>query len=410
MKIGTRSSTHLPLMAATLGLAFAQLQSADWPQWRGPNRDAKATSFNAPKAWPQALTQKWKVTVGRGDATPALVGDRLYVFARDEGGEVTLCLDATTGKEVWRDRYDAAAASEPMGKHPGPRSSPAVAGGKVVTYGVRGILSCLDAATGKMLWRKDELAGTWPRFFTSSSPLIADGMCLAQLGGEEKGGIFAYDLATGDAKWKWTDDGSAYSSPALLTVGGAKMVVTLAAKRLVGVGIADGKLLWETPFAPPNRAYNAATPIVDGQTVIYAGSGRGTKAVKVEKTGDGFAAKEVWANPDNAVQFNTPVLLGGQIYGLAQSGDLFCLDAQAGKTLWTTKLGGKDFGSVVLAGPVLMALIPQGELTVFDPSDKEFKKLAGYKVASTDTYAYPVVSGNGVYVKDQDSVTLWTLE
>jgi outer membrane protein assembly factor BamB len=149
---------------------------------------------------------------------------------------------------------------------------------------------------------------------------------------------------------------------------------------------------------------------VDGATVIYAGSGRGTKAVKVEKAGDGFAAKELWGNPDNAVQFDTPVLLGSQIYGLSQTGDLFCLDAQAGKTLWTAKLGGRDFGSVIAAGPVLMALVPQGELTVFEPGDKEFKKLASYKVAGTDTYAYPVVSGNGIYVKDQDSVTLWTLE
>ena len=89
---------------------------------------------------------------------PAVVGDKLFVFVRQEGDEVTLCLNAATGKEVWRDKYAAKAASEPMGRHPGPRSSPTVAGGKVLTYGVQGILSCLDAETGKVLWRKDDAA------------------------------------------------------------------------------------------------------------------------------------------------------------------------------------------------------------------------------------------------------------
>ena len=174
--------------------------------------------------------------------------------------------------------------------------------------------------------------------------------------------------------------------------------------------MADGKLLWEAPFPVQGRAYNAATPIVDGQTVIYAGSGRGTKAVKIEKTADGFAAKELWSNPDNAVQFDSPVLKGGQIYGLSQNGVLFCLDAQNGKTLWTTELGGRGFGSIVDAGSVLLALTPKGELTVFEPSDKEYKKLASYKVADTETYAYPVAAGKGVFVKEKDSLSLWTID
>lgn len=395
--------------AISLCLVPARLQAGDWPQWRGPNRDAKALGFEAPKTWPKALTQKWKVAVGRGDATPALVGDKLYVFARDETGEVTLCLDAATGKELWRDRYDAPAAAEPMGLHPGPRSSPTVADGKVVAYGVRGTLSCLDAATGKMLWRKDDFAGSWPKFFTASSPMVTAGLCVAQLGGEEKGGIIAYDLATGDQKWKWTGDGTAYASSTLLTVGETKLVVTLTAKKIVGLGVADGKLLWEAPFVAQGRAYNAATPIVDGQTVIYTGAGRGAKAVKIEQTGESFAAKELWGNPDNGVQFNNPVLKDGRIYGVSQKGDMFCLDAKDGKTLWTAPLGGRGFGSVVDAGPVLLALTPEGELAVIEPSDKEYRKLAGYKVGA-DIYAYPVVAGTKVYVRDKDSVTLWGIE
>ena len=101
----------------------------DWPQWRGANRDAKATGFIAPKSWPKELTQKWKTTVGQADATPALVGDKLYVFARQGGDEVTLCLDAATGKEVWSDRYAAQGATGPAAGHAGPRSSPTVSEG-----------------------------------------------------------------------------------------------------------------------------------------------------------------------------------------------------------------------------------------------------------------------------------------
>jgi outer membrane protein assembly factor BamB len=395
------------MLAVSASCALAQ----DWPQWRGANRDAKASGFSAPKTWPKELTRKWKVPVGLGDATPALVGNKLYVFARQDDDEVIRCLDAANGKELWQEKYAAQEVSGPASsQHSGPRSSPTVADGKIVTLGVGGVLSCVDAAKGKLLWRKDDFSGAWPRFYTSSSPIITGGLCIAQLGGESNGGIVAYDLATGNEKWKWTGDGTAYASPVLLTVEGTRMVVTLTPKKIVGVGVADGKLLWEAPFPSQGRAYNAATPMVEGQTVIYAGSGRGTKAVKIEKTADGFAAKELWSNPDNAVQFNSPVLKGGQIYGLSQNGVIFCLDAQSGKTLWTTELGGRGFGSIVDAGSVLLALTPKGELTVFDPSDKEYKKLAGYKVADTETYSYPVAAGKGLFVKEKDSLSLWTID
>jgi outer membrane protein assembly factor BamB len=389
----------------------------DWPQWRGPNRDAKATGFQAPKTWPKELTQKWKVTVGEGVATPALVGDKLYVFSREGKNEVTRCLDAATGKEVWQDKYEAPAVTGAAAQFPGTRSSPAVADGKVVTLGVGGTLSCLEATTGKKLWSKNDFEGTRPKFFTASSPLILDNLCIAQLGGEGKGGIVAYDLATGNEKWQWTGDGSAYASPVLDTVAGTKEIVAETAANIVGIGATDGKLLWKTPFAGSGRGgYNACTPIVDGPTIIYSGSGRGTKAVKVEKQGAGLAAKELWSNKENAVQFNTPVLKNGLLFGISDRNVLFCINASDGKTAWSKALpapGGRGrpgFGSVVDAGPVLFALNPAAQLIVFEPSDKEFKQVASYKVAEGGTYAYPVVAGNRVFVKDRDSLALWTME
>ena len=297
---------------------FAQ----DWPQWRGPNRDGIVTGFKAPKEWPKELKLKWKTTVGAGDSTPALVGDKLYVFTRQGDDEVTTCLEADNGKELWMDKCAAQAVTGAASRHPGPRSSPAVADGKVVTLGVGGVLSCLDAATGKVVWRKDPFPKVVPRFFTSMSPIIVDGMAIGHLGGQGNGAIIAYDLNTGDEKWRWAGEGPEYASPTVLTVAGTKQLVTLAEKSVVAVNVADGKLLWQLPFAPVRRAYNAATPIIDGQTVIYTGAGRGTRAVQVEKQGDGFVTKELWSNPDLAPQFNTPVLRDGFLYGLSNSGNL----------------------------------------------------------------------------------------
>jgi outer membrane protein assembly factor BamB len=385
---------------------FAQ----DWPQWRGPNRDGKVTGFAVPQAWPKTLSQKWKTTVGLGDATPALVGDKLYVAARQGGNEVTLCLDAGTGKELWRDKYAAEAVTGPAASHPGPRSSPAVAEGKVVTLGVGGILSCLDAANGKVLWRKDEFPKLVPQFFTGASPLAVDGLCIAQLGGKNHGAVVAFDLATGNEKWKWAGDGPAYASPVLATVEGAKQVVVQTEKNLVGLAVSDGKLLWQVATPIQGRAQNAVTPIVDGQTVIYSGQGRGTTAVKIEKQGDGFSTKELWSNEKLGETFNTPVLKDGLLFGLSDRSSFFCMNARTGKAAWTDNVRRDRFGALLDAGSVILALPGNSEFIAFQPSDKKYEELARIKVSDTPTYAHPVVAGNRIFIKDRDTVTLWTVD
>jgi len=390
------------------GWVFTQ----DWPQWRGPNRDGKVKGFTAPQKWPKELTQRWRTTVGLGDSTPALVGDRFYVFARQGEEEVTLCLDASSGKEIWKDKYKAQAVTGPPSRHPGPRSSPAVAGGKVVTLGVGGILSCLDAVTGKVVWRKDPFPKIVPEFFTAMSPIIVDGMAIVHLGGQGNGAIIAYVLATGDQKWQWAGEGPEYASPILMTVGGTKQIVTLAEKSIVGIGVADGKFLWKLPFVPERRAYNAATPIVDGQTVIYTGAGRGIKAVKIEKQADGFAAKELWSNTEVATQFNTPVLKDGLLFGLSDRGNLFCINSQTGQTAWidTKQQDRGGFASIVDVGSVILILPSNSELIAFKPSDNEYAEIARIKVSDTEIYAHPVIVGNRVFIKDQETLTMWTID
>ncbi len=410
--LGTRRAGWFAVLTA--GVAFTCLSShpatgGDWPQWRGINRDARATGFTTPKQWPKELTQKWKVSVGNGVASPALVGDRLFVFARDGGSEVTRCLDANTGKELWKESYEAEFKGRGDQGYPGPRSSPSVADGKVVTFGVNGTLSCLNSANGTKLWRIE--TGARPTFHTSSSPLVADNLVVIQVGSEKDGGVNAYDLENGKAKWKWTEEGVSYSSPVLMSVGDTKMVVAMASKSVVGIGLADGKTKWKVAFPlPGQRNYNASTPTVNGDIVIFSGSRRGTKAVKVEKQGDGFAAKELWTNKDGAVMYNSPVVKKGEVYGLAASDTLFCINEQSGKTAWTHQMNGRrGYGTIVDAGPVLMALTPASKLLVFEPGEKDFNEVANYSVG-TGVYAYPIVTGNRIYVKDKDSVILWELK
>ncbi len=391
----------------TASCAFAQ----DWPQWRGPNRDGKVTGFTAPETWPDSLTKKWKTTVGSGNATPALVGEKLYVFARQGEDEVTLCLDAADGKELWQDKYAAQAVTGAASRHPGPRSSPAVAEGKVVTLGVGGVLSCLDTATGKMVWRKDPFPKVVPTFFTASSPIIVDGMAIAHLGGKGHGAILAFDLTTGNQKWQWASEGPEYASPVLLTVEGTKQIVTLTEKSIVGIGVADGKLLWQVPFVPQRMSTNSATPVIDGQTVIYTASGRGCQAVKIEKQADGFAATEFWSNERLSAGFNTPVLKDGLLFGFSDRGNLFCIHAQSGQTAWIDATRhGRGFAAILDAGSCLLALPSTSELVAFKPSGRQYEELALIKVADTPTYAHPVIAGNRIFVKDQDAVTMWTIE
>lgn len=443
--------TRLLAAAGIALVATVPVAARDWPQWRGPNRDAKASDFKAPSTWPKELAKKWTVPVGGGVATPSLAGDKLVVFTRQGSDDVVRCLDATTGKELWAEKYPSASAGTPGGRaFEGPRSSPAIADGKVVTFSARGTLSCFDLASGKLAWRKDDLKDYWPNFSGSSSPLIADGICIAHIGGrkggrgETEGALVAYDLATGAEKWKLPGGSPGYGSPALMTVGDTKLVLAETDSEIVAVNAADGKQVWS---APCKTRYNASSPVVDGQTVIYEGAGPGEKAVRLEKDGDKFVAKDVWANKDAAVIYNSPVIVGGHVYGLTQGNQFFCLDLKDGKTAWTAPApgtpaggtpppgggdkggppggdkggkGGKGgrgmgggrggYGSIVAAGNVLLALTPRAQLVVFEPGEKEYKQLASYKVSDNQTYAYPIVVGNRIYTKDDESVTLWTVE
>lgn len=411
--VGSFALSHFRMQLLLICLTLAgvwPLAAADWPQWRGPNRDGKAAEFNAPQNWPKQLVEKWKVTVGVGDSTPALVGNRLYTFGRQKNDEVIQCLEASNGKTIWKESYPAGhVVTGPPARHPGTRSSPAIADGKICALGVGGILSCLDASSGKVLWRKqstNDYLGIPYNSDTAMSPIIVDGQCIVHVGGKTNGAVIAFDLASGEPKWQWNGDGPGFSSPVVMTVQGTKQLVTLSAKSVVGLSLAGGKLLWQVPFEAAQG--NNATPIVDGQRVIYTGQGKGLFALKIEAKGDSFAATPIWTNTQLGARFTTPVLHNRLVIGY--TGHFFCADAQTGATLWTDTTNRGNSAALVDAGSVIFAVTVNSELVAFSPSDKAYTEFLRCKVAESETWAHPVMAGDRVFVRDRDSVTLWGIE
>ena len=390
--------------------------SQDWPQWRGPNRDGKASGFKMPGTWPESLTRTWQVKVGLGDASPALVNNRLYVFTENSSMEVTRCLDANTGQIIWENEFRPSPVpgiyNDPLRfQHPGPRSSPAVASGKVITLGVGGVLSCLDAATGQVSWRTEAYTKKVPMFFTAMSPIIVDGMCIAHLGGAEDGSILAFDLQSGGIIWEWTGDGPAYASPVLMTVEGTRQLVVQTEKRLLGITVGKGRLIWEVPTTTKSHSsYNAATPLIDGQKIIYTGQGWGTKAIRIEKDGDLFQVTELWANEDLGTQFNTPVLKDDLIFGLSKRRQFFCLDANDGRTLWVDEARNDSYGSIIDVGEVMCSLPGHAYLIFFKPAGTQYQELARFRISDSHVYTHPVFAGKRIYVKDKETLAMWTIE
>jgi outer membrane protein assembly factor BamB len=398
------------MIISLIFISSLNVYAQDWPQFRGVNRDGKVTGFKAPQTWPKELTQEWKINAGFGDATPVLTGGKIFMFTRQGTDEVVLCLDASTGKELWKHAYAAPAVTGPATPHAGPRSTPAVANGKIVTLGVSGILSCLDASTGKVIWKKENTTNAIPTFFTGMSPLIADGMCIVHVGKKDDGQVIAYDLNTGNEKWKWAGEGPAYSSPSVMTADGKKLIIVFTEKNAMALGLSDGKLLWQLAAPPQQRFYNAVSPYIDGQTIVFTGQGLGSKALKIEKQGDQFTAKELWANAEVGGKWNTPVLKDGFLYGFNDQKKIYCLNYTTGQTAWIDIALNNEFGTIVDCGSVIIGLSTIDNLIVLKPNGKEYTELAKYKVSETPIYAYPVISGNNIYIKDAESLILYKIK
>ena len=392
--------------------ATAQDSPLDYPQWRGPNRDGSAAAFVEPEAWPEQLTRSWKVEVGTGYATPIVIGARVYTFTRQEGDEVLTAVDADTGRVVWSSRYPAPyqLKAGTWNHGAGPKSTPLFKDGKLYTLGISGIVSAFETGDGTLLWQHPE-PPVDPIFATAMSPLADGSNVIFHVGGHDQGALTAFDATTGDVTWSWDGDGPAYASPILTDIDGIRQVVTVTQDHIVGVSAATGELLWQRPF---DSLYtnNSITPIAYDDSIIVSGLNLGVARFRPVRRGGQWFTETIWQNQDVSLFMSNGVLVDDVLYSLAftNKGQFFALDAVTGETLWSTQGRQAENTAFVKAGSVLFMLNDDAELIVARASRAGFDPLRRYTVADSVTWAQPAISGNRLFVKDDSTLALWTVD
>jgi outer membrane protein assembly factor BamB len=395
-------------MKFLLFLAVAAL-AQDYPQWRGSNRDGSASAFIEPKVWPEKLTGRWNVTVGEGYATPILIGEVVYSFTRQQEDEVLTALDAATGKIIWRTVYPAPYnMGAPTKAHgPGPKATPLYHQGKLYTLGISGMVSAFDAPTGKLVWQKPA-PSEQPFFGTASSP-AADGNLIFFHPGNYAP-LTAFDANTGDVKWTSKQDGL-YASPMIAELSGIRQIVTMGQQNVMGISLTDGAVLWQYPWAGQGGGMQAITPVIFGDTVLVSSYHSGVTAIKPARRDGKWTVDVAWHTDDVSMFLSNPVLIGDTLFGLSEKagGQFFGLDAKTGKVLWLGKPREATNTAVAKAGNLLFLLNDNAELIVARSSRTAFEPLLRYNVADSATWAQPAISGNRIFVKDVSTLRLWTI-
>ena len=388
------------------------IHGQDWPQWRGPDRDAVASEFSVPASWPDVLQQGWSVDVGLGYATPLLVGDRVYTFTRQDDDEVMTALDAATGETVWRTAYAAPFAMNPAtARHrAGPKSTPTYADGRLFAHGMNGNLTAFDAATGGQLWNVPG-TGLTPLFHTAMSPIVDGDLVIMHVGGHNDGALTAFDAATGAVRWSWDGDGPAYGSPMIFEFGGVRQVVVFSQEHIVGVSLETGALLWSRPFTTPATT-TSQTPFLYNDMVIQRGRDNGVTAFRVSQGSSGWMTEDVWSTDDVGLHMANGVVNDDVLFGLSHlnSGQYFGLDLDTGDVLWTSAPRQAEHASLIRSGDTIFSLEDDAELVVLEHSRTGFTPIARYEVADSETWTQPTLSGNRFFIKDVSTLTLWTID
>jgi outer membrane protein assembly factor BamB len=402
----------LVVSAALMTLAAAatvEAISQNWPQWRGPGRDGSIT-VALPAQWPEALKKRWQVAVGAGHASPVVSGNRVVVLAREGDQEIVRALDIESGKEIWRASYPAPFIVNPAAQlhGPGPKSTPAIADGRVFTFGIGGILSAFDLATGKLIWRIPA-PDVLPQYGTATSPLIDGTSVIVHVGGDGNGALTSFDAATGKPRWQWKGDGPGSGSPIIATLGGVRQVIAQTQKFLVGVNALNGALLWQLPFTT-DFDQNAFTPIVFQDLVINGGLDQPLTAIRPKLDRGRWIVETVWSNLQSPMFMSSPVLIGETIYGLTMrsKGQFVAIDAASGKTLWHTQGREGENASMMRSDSLLLASTTEGELVVARANPQKYEEVLRYQIAESAVWAHPAITGNSIVVKDVDKVICWS--
>lgn len=394
----------LILLSCLSAVASAQTK-ADWPQWRGPNRDGVSKETGLLKQWPKdgpPLVRKL-TGAGRGYSSLAFADGLIYTMGLRGEREYVIAFDLASGKEAWATAHGAAFKND---RGDGPRGTPTVEGGRVYSLGGNGDLSALDARTGKLIWGMNVLqkfGGSNITWGISESPLILGEKILVNAGGPGAS-VVALNKKDGSLIWKSQSDRSGYSSAMPVEVGGKTQVVFFTHTRVVGLDLADGKLLWEYPRAANNVA-NAATPVVRGNRVWVSsdyGNGGGLVELKPGERG-AVAAREVYFTKDMRNHHSSSILIGEHLYGFS-GGILTAMRFDTGEIAWRDRSVGK--GSLVFADGHLYCLSENGVVGLVEATPEAYREKGRFSIPqdSLPTWTHPVVAGGHLYLRDQDVI------
>jgi outer membrane protein assembly factor BamB len=379
----------------------------DWPQWRGPQRDGLSRETGLLSTWPAGGPRVlWTKPIGRGFSSLAIAGGRLYTMDEEsERYEAVVCLDAGTGKEIWRFRYPNH-YEERFG--PGPRSTPAVDGNLVYAVGPTGIFHCLRADTGQKVWRHDlleEFHGRPMQYGVSFSPLVEGTLVFTAPGGPDGCSIAAFDKHTGALVWKAQGDPMGYSSPIAITAAGVRQVLFFTNTALVSLSPTDGTLYWRYPWQTEG-GFNIATPLAFGNYVFISSAyGKGCALLEITAEADGsLHASRVYEHNRMRNHFASSVRHGDHLYGFDQM-DLVCLNVRTGAIVWREK-GARSFrkGSLLIADGHLLILGEDGRLVLAPASPAGYVEKAAYQIGPNKFWTVPALAGGKLYVRNESQI------
>jgi outer membrane protein assembly factor BamB len=375
---------------------------ADWPGFRGPQRDGHYDQTPIATNWPaDGLRPLWKQPIGGGYASFAIAGGRAFTIEQRREQEAVTAYDVQSGRELWASAYPAE-FDESMGGE-GPRATPFFNEGKVYSLGAMGDLLCLDAASGQVVWKLNILAdnlATNLYYGMAGSPLVVQNKVIVQAGGLKGRSVAAYDKLTGKPIWRALDDSASYASPVLVQLAGQAQLLVVTGRRTVGLQVEDGALLWSTPWVVKQKNRDIAQPVILGTNrfLLSAGYGTGSEAVEVSRTSAGFEAKPLWHNTLMKNKFASSVFWQGYVYGLDED-MLVCLDAQTGERKW--KDGRYGYGQLVLAGGYLIVLGGEGQLALVKASPDHYEEAAHFQAIQGKTWNYPAMSDGKILVRNE---------
>jgi outer membrane protein assembly factor BamB len=379
--------------------------NADWPNWRGPTFDGKINIQGIKTDWTGGLKKVWSVDYicqGRATASwaaPVVQGNRLIVPGRDDTKDYVFCLNAETGKLIWKGDYNAPAADS---HGPGARATPFIDNDRVYTFGRSGDLVCWQLLDGKVLWHKNvkDVGGAEPDWGLSSSPLVFENKVIVQGGG--KALVIAYDKMTGDVLWKSLDGPSGYSATIPVKIDSAQFLLVYHALALSCIAPTDGKELWRVPWET-EYGVNASTPAIENDLIFHtSGYGKGGQVIKITK--DNF--KILWTNQIIASQHSDPIIINDYIYGYSgqsnqNKGDFKCVELKTGKEIWSTKEVG--WGTAIAVNNQIICLDIKGNLFLIKPEPSGFKKVTEFKNAIPDVsnpaWTVPIAANGKLYLR-----------